>query len=331
MRENNHPFYRNQPIGSVEALSRALGVELLSLRKLADRADSLYRGPIPVRKKGKIRETFDAKPELKRLHGRILRRILGKVTFPDYLMGGIADPERKRGYIRNAWHHAGAALLIGEDVSDFFPSISFDRVRRIFLHVFHFPLDVADTLARLCTRHGVVPQGARTSTAIANLALYDVEPELVEELQRRNILYTRFIDDIHASTKRRLSEADRTNLVQIIRSVLERTGFRPKRKKQFVAHRGTQITVHRLNVNNAVSRDRSSRKNLRLELLLLEKMVKSDELATKCDRLLRRISSKIRLLKTTNPGSASALHKLLDSILVERRRREGRSLSQKAL
>lgn len=330
MRENNHPFYRNQPIGSVAALSRALGVELPSLRKLADRADSHYRGPIPICKKGKIRDTYDAKPELKKLHGRILRRILEKVTFPDYLMGGIADPEGKRGYVRNARHHVGAALLIGEDVSDFFPSISFDRVRRIFLHVFHFPPDVADILARLCTLHGVVPQGARTSTAIANLALYDVEPALVEELRRRNILYTRFIDDMHASTKRRLSEADRTNVVRILRSVLERTGFRPKRKKQFVAHRGTQITVHRLNVNNKVSRDRSSRKNLRLELLLLEEMAKSDELATKFDRLLRRVSSKIGTLKTTNPGSALAFRKRLHSIRAERRQREGQSLSRKA-
>ena len=54
------------------------------------------------------------------MQARIKCLILKKVTYPSYLMGGLSE----RDYVRNAAAHAGARVLLNEDISKFFPSIS---------------------------------------------------------------------------------------------------------------------------------------------------------------------------------------------------------------
>ena len=72
---------------------------------------------------------------------------------------------------------------------------------------------VAILLAKLCTRRGSLAQGAITSTYLANLALYREEPELYRKLSAIGASYTRFVDDMHASVRRRLEPATLTRVV----------------------------------------------------------------------------------------------------------------------
>jgi hypothetical protein len=105
------PCYRPRPIGSVEALGRALRTSPEVLRALAARSDSLYRVAKRIRKPdGSERITYEALGPLKLVHKRILD--LRRVDFPSYLMGGISNQGCIRGYIENANRHAGSAILI---------------------------------------------------------------------------------------------------------------------------------------------------------------------------------------------------------------------------
>ena len=57
------PRYKNNPIRSVDALSKALGIPESVLRETAVRADALYRLAKPIIKlDGSIRQPFDALP-----------------------------------------------------------------------------------------------------------------------------------------------------------------------------------------------------------------------------------------------------------------------------
>ena len=327
MTDPSTPSYKNRPIGSEEALARKLGVSIDALRRLTRDADDLYRGPkIRLKSDGKPRHTYDALPRLKRLHDNIQKRILQQVVFPDYLMGGLSDPTQARGYVRNAKAHAGARLVVGEDVENFFPSVTTERVRSVFLHVFHFPAPVAEMLAKLCTRQGSLPQGAITSTYLANLALYRWEPELYRTLTAMGIPYTRFVDDMHASVRTRISAASRTRLVGLMRGTLERAGLRPKRKKQFVAAAGTAMRVHHLNVNDRPSRDRRYRSKLRSDVHQLELMASAGEFTTEFERRLRSASTRVGALAPLNPGDARRLKPRVRVLVRKLRARRSASL-----
>jgi hypothetical protein len=265
------PCYRPRPIGSVEALGRALRTSPDVLRALAARSDSLYRVAKRILKPdGSERITYEALGPLKLVHKRILD-ILRRVDFPSYLMGGISNQGCIRGYIENANRHAGSAILIREDITNFFPSISMDQVRRAFLHVCKFAPVVSQLLADLCTRAGVMPQGAAPSTYLANLVLYDGEPHVAAELSFLKLTYSRFVDDITVSSGIVLPKAIVELAVGRIRALVEREGFKVNRGKQSISGRGTHHTVHRLNVSGpCATLPLQERKNIRASVKQLE-------------------------------------------------------------
>jgi hypothetical protein len=265
------PSYRLRPIGSVQALGRALRLSPEVLCALAARSDRLYRVAKRIPKPdGSERITYEALGPLKLVQNRILQ-LLQQVDYPSYLMGGIANQGCVRGYIENAHRHAGSAILIREDITNFFPSVSIAQVRRVFLHVFRYTPVVAQLLSKLCTRAGVMPQGAAPSTYLANLVLYTGEPSVAAELESLNLIYSRFIDDITVSSAVELPKATVQLAVGRVRALVEREGFKVNRGKQSVSGRGALLTVHHLNVSASYATlPLKERKNIRASVRQLE-------------------------------------------------------------
>lgn len=318
----NQPLYKGRPIASVEALGRALALDPDRLGRIAASADRYYLPRIWIRKPGrKPRPVHPAGPALRDIHQRILDRILKQVVLPDYLMGGITG----RSYIGNARTHAASKVLLGQDVDSFYPSISVSHVEHIFQDVLHFPAQVATLLARLCTRKGELVQGGVASTHIANLALYRTEPKLFEATRRHGFRYTRFVDDVHLSSRRWLPSSVKTRMVSAMRGMLIQHGYRPKRKKQFVATPSNAMKVHGLNVNSSASSPSQRRQLLRNEIFLLERWVGMQDWDAAIDRTYLRLSTKVGQLKQLNPGEARRLRRRLDTLVQVRNKYAGGS------
>jgi hypothetical protein len=308
----NRPFYECRPIGSVAALARAVGVPEGRLRALAKKADRLYRGPIVIQRPGRNpRSVYSAAPRLRDIQQRILDRVLRRVRLPDYLMGGV----KTRSYIDNARKHTHSRVLFGQDVDAFYPSISQEAIKLIFLDVLHFAPEVAQLLAQLTARRGALVQGGVASTDLANLALYRTEPELEWRLHELQISYSRFVDDAYASSRRPLSARERTNVVKMMRACLERPGYRPKRKKQFVATPGTPMHVHGLNVNSSASMPTQRRQRLRNEVFLVEQWARLTPWDAAIERAHLRLRARVGQLTQTNPGEARRLKRRLQALL----------------
>jgi hypothetical protein len=293
------------------------------LQQVIERSDNLYRlvGRKP-KKQGGYREIREALEPLKTIQKKIVVRILGAVAYPDYLMGGIKDPEHKRGYMRSAGMHAGAAILVSEDIADFFPSISTAKVHAVFQHEFHFRPDVAAALARLCTRRGELPQGASTSTAIANLVLFQHEPEVVERLSRQGFKYSRFIDDVNVSTERPVTAAEVRDVVGDVRGLLERSGFQPKRTKQFIGRRGRHITIHNLNVDARTTIPLPERKRIRAMVHQLEGQLADAPLPVTFQREIDRATSHVARIRLLHPREGQALMSRIRVLRGSARRRQ---------
>ena len=104
-----------------------------------------------------------------------------------------------RSIVTNANTHCSpkTRFLLNIDIEDFFPSITFYRVRGILQSKpFAFSYSVATVLAQLTTFNGVLPQGAPTSPLLANLACRSLDGELMNLARRHRATYSRYADDI---------------------------------------------------------------------------------------------------------------------------------------
>lgn len=168
------PLYPFKPIHSMKALSLALAEPVTLLNSLGKRSGNLYRHVPQKKKDGSTRDTYDAYEPLKPIQRKIVDRLLVRVRYPEYLHGGIKDQAHPRSIYSNAQVHGRAKTVVLQDIKDFFPSIKMAHVQQIFSGIFGFSDDVAEVLAMLTTRDGVVPQGASTSSYLANLVFWDV-------------------------------------------------------------------------------------------------------------------------------------------------------------
>lgn len=225
------PTYTKNSIASLKALATALGTTESVLKDFAMRAESLYAEFQIDKSDGNKRQICAPCHDLKLIQKRINRAIFAHVDYPNYLFGGILD----RDYVRNALSHKGAKALISVDVKNFFPSISIHHVKKIFKIFCKFPDDVADVLTKLTTHKGAVPQGACTSTHLANLVFFDVEHRFVKELADKNFAYSRLLDDITISATRKFKNKEVTDIIGKVKGLLKSRKFELKDSKTKIA------------------------------------------------------------------------------------------------
>lgn len=241
------PKYPHHPIASIASLCKALDISSTDLNSLAESSNSqFFISKEEKKRNGSIRTTYNVKAPLKSIHHRINAVFLKKVIYPSFLHGGL----KKKDYLSNTRDHLNKKLIISEDASNFFPSLSVKVVHQIWVGVFGFSNDVAAVLAELVTFNGYLVQGGKTSSFLANLALFDREAQLVSDLQKKGMIYTRYIDDITVSCDRYVSKAEQSHVTKAIYALLKTINVRPNREKHQIMSSGGHLSVHRVNLNS---------------------------------------------------------------------------------
>eukprot|EP00697_Spironema_sp_BW2_P003241 gnl/Spiro4/1431_TR767_c0_g1_i1.p1 gnl/Spiro4/1431_TR767_c0_g1~~gnl/Spiro4/1431_TR767_c0_g1_i1.p1 ORF type:complete len:283 (+),score=-39.94 gnl/Spiro4/1431_TR767_c0_g1_i1:127-975(+) len=134
--------------------------------------------------------------ELKTIQTNIKNKLLGSIEFPDNVHGGI----KNRSNISNAKSHQGKKYQFTTDLQEFYPSITPPRVYDIFLGL-KFSPHFSHWLTKLTTWKYELPQGAPTSTHIANLVFLKTDLELIDFCKQHGITYTRYVDDLTFSSQ----------------------------------------------------------------------------------------------------------------------------------
>jgi hypothetical protein len=251
-----------------------LGIPDEILHDIAIIANSLYRKAKPISKPdGSIRQPFDAFKPLKDIQRRIKDRILKKVDYPPYLTGSLQG----RDYRVNAEMHTASRIVICEDITNFFPATTSEVINNILLHLFNFSDDVSEILTKLTTKDGTIPQGAITSSYLANLVFWNCEPYLRDSFFTDGIIYSRYVDDITVSSKKFLIKSDKTHIIAQIYGMLARNGYKAKRRKHEIFTSGNRMVTTKLIVNKKTSIPNKERKNIRAAVYALEKLVADGE------------------------------------------------------
>jgi len=201
------PILKLMVAHSVKDVAHVLGMDPERFFYVVQRAQdgSYYKTFTIPKKKGGVRVISAPKKGLGIAQTR-LATILNKHYRPKPFVQGYV---KKQSFLTNAKLHERQKWVLNLDIKDFYPSITFPRVRGLFMSkLFGFNDRVATILARITTTKDGLPQGARTSPTIANLIAYTLDRNLVALATRHRLTYSRYADDITFSSSRREVPAD---------------------------------------------------------------------------------------------------------------------------
>ena len=182
------------------------------------------------------------KDELKEIQKRINKYLVDNIEMPEYAFGGI----KSRDNIRNARFHKGQKYVFQTDLKDFFPYITHKKVYEMFVRV-GFSHDVSSMLTKLTTYNGHLPQGAPTSTTIANLVFMPTGMALQAIARREGLRFTTFVDDVTMS-----SQTDFKHVVPEIIETITSYGFKISQGKTTYKSGITDVTGVRM-LNNSLT------------------------------------------------------------------------------
>jgi len=240
------------PFDSVASLALAVGRMEDCLRELSD--EVVYQPGWVLKPSGEWRRIDEPESILKDAQERLLCRVFDVIAEPSE----IAFAVKGRGHIAAARRHERKLWVACCDIDNFFPSVTAAMVHDLLLAM-GCGEDRAAVLARLMTYRGALPQGAPTSSMIANLLLTEIDRRVYEYALRLAVTVTRYVDDFA------VSGADRDNvkrMLSFIAGELRRLGLREKREKRTLVRRDQPQVVHGLTVNNGVAVPKPYRKAL---------------------------------------------------------------------
>jgi len=144
--------------------------------------------------------------------------------------------------------HAGSTNFFVTDIRDFFSKITEEHVRRVFDRDKHLiPIeDIEEHLShivRMTTWEGVIPVGFPTSPQISNAFLLEFDAAFHNHCAERNLIYTRYSDDIIVSGKTFLGFDALQDRAQELLSASASPSLTINSEKTRFTHRGNKVKI----------------------------------------------------------------------------------------
>jgi retron-type reverse transcriptase len=261
----------------------------------------------------------------------ILHNILDKLPVEEPAHGFV----KGRSTVSNARPHLGKQVVVNLDLSNFFPTVTFARVRGFFEKIGYSPA-VATIFALVCTeppRRKVVydgqpywvavgarglPQGACTSPAISNQVSKKLDRRLSGMSKKMGYTYTRYADDLTFSAPAaegdEKARSDIGILLARVRHIVEEEGFAINPKKGRVQHAGGRQSVTGIVVNDKLGVPREEVRKLRAILHAAKKTGLAAQNREGIPHFEAYVRGKVAYLHMVDPERAAPLLRALDAL-----------------
>lgn len=298
-------------------LAAFLQVEYATLRYLTYHRDVVtfdhyHRFDIP-KKSGGMRHIAAPKTQLKAAQRRILEQILEKIDVSDMTHGFI----KSKSVVTGAKAHPTSPdLLINMDLENFFPTITFARVRGLF-QSFGYSGYIASLLAMICTyceripleikgetkyvktSERILPQGSPASPMITNIICKRMDQRIYGLCQKLGFTYTRYADDMSFSYIGDMEHIAIGSFLNSMKKIIEEEGFHVKQEKTHILRKNNRQYVTGIVINHAeIGVPRKWVKILRASIHNAEQLQKSGQTLSQETRM--EIKGKIAWLKSVN-------------------------------
>lgn len=268
-------------------LANELGISLSKLKWLTFHRKTAtinhyFQFSIP-KKGGGRREISAPKWDLRQAQSWIKEKILDQIPIHDRAFGFV----KGRSILDNARPHVNKDVVIKIDLKDFFPTITFHRVKGLF-QSFGYSGRISTLLALLTTeppRKKVefdgkyyyvalgkrqLPQGACTSPSIANIICRRLDKRLNQVAEKYGYCYTRYADDLTFSCGKDGMKKIGA-LIREVKNIIEFEGFQVNEKKVRILRSTGCQKVTGIVVNEKLNISRKDLKNFRALLYNVEK------------------------------------------------------------
>ncbi|WP_074637683.1 reverse transcriptase family protein [Sulfitobacter pontiacus] len=245
------------PIFESSHLAVLVGRNPADLSAMGFGAKSYYRSFKIRKRSGGLREIQAPYPSLLEVQRWIVGEVLSSVRLP------VCSTGYREGVsiLDNALVHCGRKEVLKIDLKDFFPSIGFSRVVKVFID-FGYPSNVAFLLANLCTLDRKLPQGAASSPLLSNIICRDLDQRIMKICKSRRLRYTRYADDIVISGK-----AIPKGIRRLFFEVIASEGFQVNEKKVRFLCEGDKKIVTGLDITSGKPRPtRQFRRDLKRDV-----------------------------------------------------------------
>lgn len=290
-------------------LALALGITPFDFGKLLYSIDDYCYHEIKIPKKnGGVRTLDIPSMDLKYIQRWILDNILNKLHVSDYANGFV----KNRSILTNAQNHIHSECVVNIDLKDFFPTVKFEQVFRIFKY-YGYTKEVSYTLSKLCTYRGILPQGSPASPAITNIICLKLDKRLSALARKYEATFSRYADDITFSGKKAI-----VHLLPYAINIICDEGFAVNLDKTHTSFQHQRQEVTGLIVNgDKVHVSQKFKKRLRQEIYYCKKYGVQSHLKHINDRhsfYKEHMYGQAYFINMVEPSLGQELLRLLDSI-----------------
>jgi retron-type reverse transcriptase len=300
--------------GTEEEVASALGLTVRQLwhysaHRGRDRVSHYVTFALPKRSGGQ-RLIHAPKSGLKAVQRKLLSLLVEKLPVSPHAHGFVKGRSVRTG----AEGHVGKAVVLRLDLKDFFPTVTYARVRGLLIALgYGYP--VAATLAVLMTEAERQPveldgkvyfvpvgprvcvQGAPTSPALCNAIVLKMDRRLAGLARKHGFTYSRYADDLSFSGPD-VETAEK--LRALATKIIQEEGFQVNAAKTRLQRRGGRQTVTGVTVNQVLGLSRKERRKLRA-------MIHQESSRPASAESSARIDGKLAYLAMLNPKQAEAL------------------------
>lgn len=193
-------------ISNPDSLFRAISIKKGEIEPILSNIDDYYyeykkkkpnkQGLLKLTKyvTQKVRVINPSIKTLKIVQKHINKMLNENIPPTPYAFGSV----KKHSGISNGQFHKGNKFIFQTDLRGFFPSITSKDVYRTFTR-FGFSPDVASILTKLTTYKGHIPQGAPTSSTVANLVFTKTGNVIADFCAQNGLRFSTYVDDLTIS------------------------------------------------------------------------------------------------------------------------------------
>ncbi len=121
---------------------------------------------------------------------------LNRIERPDW----VKSSKRGESYITNATAHKKYIYGMKTDISKFYDSVAYGRVRRLFLDKFEMSSDIAEIMTIITTHYRKIPTGGAASMLVAYFTYEDMFRKIQDFSQKNSVMFTLYVDDLSFSS-----------------------------------------------------------------------------------------------------------------------------------
>lgn len=191
----------------------------------------------------------------------ILEFILNKISLPECVHGFVGN----KSIVTNANCHVNKKEIGCLDIKDFFPSVSYEQIFKVFKEMGYCD-EVVKVLCMLCTYEGILPQGAPTSPMLANIVFKPVDLEILGYAEKNMLTYSRYADDITISADTSIEDH-----LDEIKKRIEKYGFEINESKTHIMKDNYRKVVTGLIVSDKVKVPQKYKRKFRQEIYYCRK------------------------------------------------------------